>query len=249
MGFLDDICAKLAAEPREPRQIDLALPATPQPKVIPPEALPPRHYRICDRMLPPSFFYGTVDAPIGADGKFLRETILDADAPPTGTVMRFTWHTFPGDRKASGSIVVLAELQAFEAWERHRHEVAYAETRRREEQAFAAKQAGNRAFNLTLGVPVRWQPAQKIALNALYENNGSGARSSTVNHIQVMEPLTSGRIKRGPEDLLCGAKPGSEGLSTTGPYWHDDNSELLDRVSCVGCLKIAERFRCEKTRS
>jgi hypothetical protein len=243
MGFLDDICAKLAAEPVEPRQLDLALPATPQPKVIPPEAPPPRHYRICDRMLPPSFFYGTVEGPIGADGKFLRETILDADAPPVGTVMRFKWHTFPGDRNASGSIVVAAELEASEAWKRHLSEVAYEDQRWRDLVDRATKENASRDFNISLGIPVRWQPAQKLALNAIYEGNGSGARSNSVEHVQVLEPLTTGRIKRRAGDLLCGAKAGSQGLSTE---WSppDDRTPIF-KMTCSACLKIAVRFRCE----
>ena len=243
MGFLDDICAKMAAEPREPQQLDLALPAAPQPKVIPPEALPPRHYRICDRMLPPSFFYGRVEGPIGADGKFMRETILDPDAPPAGTVIRFKFHTLPGERNASGSIIVLAELQAFEAWQRHLWDVAAEDERWRDLVDSATRENENRNFNLALGIPVQWQPAAKIALNALYESSDSGHRSNSVEHVQVLEPLIAGRIKREAKDLLCGVTPGSQGLSTE---WSPvDDSTPIYRVTCAGCLKIAERFRCE----
>lgn len=99
-----------------------------------------------------------------------------------------------------------------------------------------------RDFNSALAVPVRWQPASKIALNALYERNGSGARSNSVEHIQVLEPLAIGRIKRDAKELLCGAKPGSEGLST-GPYWFSKPGDPVWRVTCVACLRIAERLK------
>lgn len=245
MGFLSDACDRLAAEPREPLQLDLALPATKQPKAIPPETQPPRYYRICDRMLPPSFFHGTVDAPIGADGKFLREIILDADAPPAGTVMRFKWHTFPGDCNASGSIVVLADLFAREAWMQHVCDVAAADKRWRDRFDEAAKENASRDFNLALAIPVRWQPAAKLALNALYESNGSGHRRNSVEHVQLLEPLTAGRMKRKASALLCSVDAGSQGLSTE---WSPvDERTPIFRVTCAKCLKIAERFRSEET--
>jgi hypothetical protein len=214
MGFLTDICDRLAAEPREPAQLELALPTAPLPRGIPQKAPPPRHYRICDRMLPPSFFYGTVEGSIDANGKFKGETILDADAPPAGTLMRFKWHRFGDDRNTSGSIVVLAELEAFEAWQQRVAEVVYEDKCWRDLVDEATKENAARDFNLSLGIPVTWQPAQKIALNALYEGNGSGARRNSVEHLQVMEPLIAGRIKRAVGDLLCGASKGSQGLST-----------------------------------
>lgn len=70
MGFLSDACDRIAAELIEPRQLDFALPAVPQANVIPPEVGPPRHYRICDRMLGPSYFYGSVEGLVDFGGKF-----------------------------------------------------------------------------------------------------------------------------------------------------------------------------------
>lgn len=245
MGFLSDICDRLAAEPREPLQLDLALPATLQPKAIPPEALPPRCYRVEDRMLPPTFFYGTVEGPIGTDGKFLGERILDADAPPAGTLMRFKWHKFDGECVASGSIVILADLLAREAWMQHVFDVAAADKRWLDRFDEAAKENASRDFNLALAIPVRWQPAQKIVLNGLYEGNGSGSRRGSVEHVQLLEPLTAGRIKRKAGALLCGADAGSQGLSTE--WSTSDDRTPIYRVTCKACLSITERFRSEET--
>lgn len=72
----------------------------------------PRYYRIDDRMLEPRFFSGQKpEAPIDDHGKFCGQTILDDDAPPAGTVMRFAWHRFDGEINASGSIVVLSDFR------------------------------------------------------------------------------------------------------------------------------------------
>lgn len=205
---------------------------------------PPRRYRIDDRMLEPRFFSGQKpEAPIDDRGKFCGQIILDDDAPPVGTVMRFAWHYFDGERHASGSIVVLDELLAYEKWREQQAQEASEAERWRDLVDRAIQENESRDFNAALAVPVRWQPASKVALNALYERNGSGARSNSVEHIQVLEPLAIGRIKREPKALLCGAKPGSEGLSTTGPYWFSKPGDPVYRVTCASCLRIAARFK------
>ena len=118
MGFLLDAAMKAAAAPVEPVQLELTLRGG---KAVPPECGPPRYYRVNDRMLSPRFFHGTVEGPITEDGKFEGQTVIDP--PPAGTMMRFNFHHFEGDRFASGAVAVLAELTAFEAWERYRVEV------------------------------------------------------------------------------------------------------------------------------
>ena len=238
MGFLLEAAMKAAAAPVEPVQLEFALPTPP---IVPPEAHPPRHYRINDRMLSPRFFNGTVEGPITADGKFEGQTVTDP--PPVGTMMRFKWHRFDGDINASGSMVVLADLLAFEAWERYRAEIEGEERAWQNLVDGATEENEARDFNASLRIPVRWQPAEKISLNALYEANGSGMRRNSVEHVQVMQPLAIGRLKREAEDLLCGAKPGREGLSTTGPYWFSKPGTPIYRVTCASCLRIAERFK------
>ncbi|SDG59378.1 hypothetical protein SAMN05216338_1001843 [Bradyrhizobium sp. Rc2d] len=223
MGFLLEAAMKAAAAPVEPVQLDLTLPPPP---VVLTKVAPPRHYRVNDRMLSPRFFNGTVEGTITADGKFEGETVVDP--PPPGTMMRFKWHRFDGDRFASGSVVVLAELLAFEAWEIHRSEIAREEHTWQNLVDRAIDENEARDFNASLRIPVRWQPAEKIALNAMYDTGAAnGRRRNSVDHVQVMEPLTIGRIKREAKDLLCGAKPGREGLSTTGPYWFSKDSDPI----------------------
>jgi hypothetical protein len=82
----------------------------------------PRYYRIDDRMLDPRFFNGTVDGAITADGKFYDHVVTDP--PAAGTMMRFKWHKFEGDRFASGSVVVIAELDFYESQEKRLREIA-----------------------------------------------------------------------------------------------------------------------------
>jgi hypothetical protein len=200
----------------------------------------PRYYRIDDRMLDPRFFNGTVDGAITADGKFYDHVVTDP--PAAGTMMRFKWHKFEGDRFASGSVVVIAELDFYESQEKRLREIAAEERAWQDLVDRATKENGARDFNASLNLPVRWQPAQKIALNACYEGNGSGARSNSVEHIQVMETLVVGLLKRAAKDLLCGAKPGCEGLSTTGPHWFSKPDDQVYRVTCTACLRIARRL-------
>ena len=204
----------------------------------------PRYYRIDDRMLDPRFFNRTIDGPI-VDGGFYGNVVTDP--PLAGTMMRFKFHKFEGDRFASGSVVVIAELDAHESCEKRRREVAAEERAWQDLVDHATKENAARDFNASLNLPVRWQPAQKIALNACYEGNGSGARSNSVEHVQIMETLVVGRLKRASKDLLCGSKPGREGLSTTGPHWFSKPDEQIYRVTCTACLRIARRFLCEHT--
>jgi hypothetical protein len=201
---------------------------------------PPRYYRIDDRMLDPRFFHRTVDGVITDDGKFEGHTVTDP--PPVGTMVRFKLHKFDGDRFASGAIVAVAELDAYEKWEKRRWEIVAEERAWQDLVERATKENAARDFNASLNIPVRWQTAQKIALNACYEGNGSGARSNSVEHIQIMETLVVGRLKRAAKDLLCGAKPGYEGLSTTGPHWFSKPDDPIYRVTCTACLKIAKRL-------
>lgn len=198
-----------------------------------------RYYRIDDKMLDPRFFHKIVDSPV-TDGKFEGHAVTDP--PPDGTPCRFKLHRFDGDRFASGAIVVLAELEAYEESERRRLKQAAEDQQWRELVDRATKENSDRDFNAGLPIPVQWQPAAKIALNACYEGNGSGARSNSVEHIQVLEPLQAGRLKRATNDLLCGAKPGSEGLST-GPYWFSKPGDPVYRVTCRECLRISRRFK------
>jgi hypothetical protein len=200
----------------------------------------PRYYRIDDRMLDPRFFNGTVDGAVTADGKFYGNVVIDP--PAAGTMMRFKFHKFEGDRFASGTVVVIAELDAYEKWEKHRREIAAEDRAWQGLVDRATKENAARDFNASLSLPVRWQLAQKIALNACYEGNGSGARSNSVEHVQVMETLIVGRLKRAAKDLLCGAKPGIEGLSTTGPHWFSKPDDPIYRVTCTACLKISRRL-------
>jgi hypothetical protein len=83
------------------------------------------------------------------------------------------------------------ELLSFEEKERDRGKIAAEEHVWQEPVQRAFYEIDARDFNASLMIPVRWQPAAKIALNALYEGNGSGARSNSVEHVQVMEPLGS----------------------------------------------------------
>lgn len=201
---------------------------------------PPRHYRIDDRILSPSFFSGQKpEGPIDDHGKFCGQVILDNDAPPAGTVMKFAWHHFDGERHASGSIVALSDFIAYEKWREQQAQEALEAERWRDLVDRATEENDARDFNASLAVPVKWQPAMKIALNACGASYGSGARSNSVEHIQILEPLAIGRIKRKPQSLLCGAKPGSEGLHSGKP------GDQIYRVTCASCLRIAQRFRAE----
>lgn len=131
---------------------------------------------------------------------------------------------------------------------RHSLEQQRTIARQREEKArLDAKRAEAEAFNAKLQLPVDWRVGIKDVLSGLSEHSmGDGRNRRTVIHIQLEEPLVSGRIRREKGDFLC-----TPALSDNGKQWSGNptvsssdgsGNPYAPEVSCKGCLRLAARF-------
>lgn len=99
----------------------------------------------------------------------------------------------------------------------------------------------NLKFNQSLNIPVKWSPDIKHVLSGMSrKSDGSGTFKNSVVHVVLLEPLESGRLKRGKWDYLC-SQPTSKGY-TVADFWHGRDLDEY-KVNCKSCLKIAERWK------
>ncbi len=109
-----------------------------------------------------------------------------------------------------------------------------------QEERQQLREAEAREFNDALSIPVNWRPAHKIVRSGLLDgSSGTGENRSTVYHVELLEELTDGRLKRKGGDLLCTPDKGSFGISSA-------REDEAWQVSCKKCLEIAKRFQHEK---
>ncbi|MCS3727290.1 hypothetical protein [Bradyrhizobium betae] len=193
------------------------------------------YYVIEDRCLSPSWFYGSKVAEIDHLGRFLGNDFMPGqDVPPSGTKMVGMWRKLPGEASPSACAVTLEDFEANERRERASQEAAAAAEREREAKKESESNERAGAFNGTLPIPVRWDPAFKVSVNACGRSYGSGARSKAVDHVLLREDLTVGRIKRKAGDLLC----------EPSPEWVNDyDRKKVYPVTCRRCKQMAERLR------
>jgi len=103
------------------------------------------------------------------------------------------------------------------------------------------------AFNAQIKPPVRWAVGIKDVLSGLSERSwGDGRNRATVNHVYLLEPLNSSRLKRNAGDFLCTASGDTNGKDWSGKMLEtrsDGNGESYQpKVTCKACLKLAKRW-------
>lgn len=191
------------------------------------------HYYVMEEgILSPSWFNGHAVAEIDSRGRFLNADFKPGqDVPPPGTKMVKVWAKFPAEKH---SVPCAVTLDDFEENERVAAEVARGADREREALREGVRSQLAKDFNAALRIPVRWDPAFKVSVNACGRSYGSGARSNAVDHVLLREDLTIGRIKRKAGDLLCEASP---------DWVNDYDMKKVYPVTCRACLKIAARFK------
>ncbi|WP_340672370.1 hypothetical protein [Bradyrhizobium ottawaense] len=193
------------------------------------------YYVIEEGILSPSWFNGHAVAEIDSRGRFLDADFKPGqDVPPPGTKMVKVWTKFPGEKHSVPCAVTLDDFEENERVERAAAEVAKAENREREALKEGVRSQLAKDFNAALRIPVRWDPAFKVSVNACGQSYGSGARSNAVDHVLLREDLTIGRIERKAGDLLCEASP---------DWVNDYDLKKVYPVTCRACLKIAARFK------
>lgn len=141
--------------------------------------------------------------------------------------------------------VLESEIKAEETEAARKREAA-AEQRR---QIWNSRRADAEAFNATINLPVAWRIGEKEVLSGLSaSSNGDGCFAKTVQHVELLDDLEAGRLRRRKGDFLCTAKSGSNGNSWSGGN-HDirfidgDGNKYMPKPSCKQCLKLLERFR------
>ena len=100
-------------------------------------------------------------------------------------------------------------------------------------------------LNLRNRLPFKWRAAVKDVLSGLLlDSNGDGRNRRTVEHIFVLEPFCSGRLKRSQGNYLCTA-------ADIGKNWSNqsasvavdgDGDEYEPEITCKGCLKLARQL-------
>ncbi|SDY85904.1 hypothetical protein SAMN05444416_10993 [Thermoactinomyces sp. DSM 45892] len=103
-------------------------------------------------------------------------------------------------------------------------------------------------FNASLKIPVLWTSGIKDVLSGLSANSwGDGRKSSTVEHILLLEDINEGRFKRLKGDFLCTTSKGSNGRNWSGSKEEtrtdDDGITYVPKITCRACLKVAARWQ------
>lgn len=104
-------------------------------------------------------------------------------------------------------------------------------------------------FNRSLKIPVRWKRAHRIA--ALKRKAwADGYRSNSVEHVLLLDDLSDGRLKRKRGDFLCGARIANLAAHQILNMSDFDEQQRSKRqkVTCLKCLAIAQRWKNEKSR-
>lgn len=101
-------------------------------------------------------------------------------------------------------------------------------------------------FNKSLNLPFEWQVSFKPVLSGLSENShGNGQNRSTVQHIQVLEDISIGRLHRNKGDFLCSKDAGKQWLGQMHPSIRTDGdgNNYMPKVTCKTCLKRAKAIK------
>lgn len=166
------------------------------------------------------------------------ETLQIAEPLADGTALRVY---FSRDFYA----VLESDIEA-EAKKTAERQAAAADQRR---ETLNLRRAYAEEFNATINLPVPWRISQKEVLSGLGANsNGDGCFAKTVQHIELLDDLDAGRLRRKKHDFLCTSASGSNGNSWSGGnkgimFKDGDGSDYMPRPSCQRCLKLVERFR------
>jgi len=107
----------------------------------------------------------------------------------------------------------------------------------------ASKQAS--AFNQSLNIPVDWHTGYKDVLSGLSENSwGDGTNKATVGHIEFLESLNDGRLKRERGEFLCTKKKGKQWSGDSHLKSIDGDGNCYNaKVTCKTCIKAANRWK------
>lgn len=102
------------------------------------------------------------------------------------------------------------------------------------------------AFNEALNVPVEWRTGYKSVLSGLSVNSwGDGTNRATVGHIELLAPLTEGRLQRNSGDFLCTRDTGKQWTGDSHFQTTDSKGQPFDlKVTCKQCIKMASRWAC-----
>lgn len=99
-------------------------------------------------------------------------------------------------------------------------------------------------FNQTISLPFKWRAGFKPVLSGLSENSmGNGRNRASVNHIQVMEDIQIGRLKRDAQDFLCTKESGKQWLTDAESISFDGNGvAYTPKITCKACLERAKKI-------
>lgn len=91
----------------------------------------------------------------------------------------------------------------------------------------------------------------KDVLSGLLENSdGNGMNKATVGHIELLEELTEGKLKRDPGEFLCTKNKGKQWSGVSEKLYTDGNGERYNaKVTCKACLKSAKRWQKNKIKN
>lgn len=180
-----------------------------------------------------------INGTILVEGEFL---VLTKEMLPPGVRVR-VWLSDSG-------FFECADLQEVERIDQERREKARIEDDRCR-QRLNDYRAEAEAFNARIALPIRWDVGIKDVLSGLSEkSSGSGRNRATVEHIYLLEPLVSGRLRRDAGDFLCSSSTKGSSYRNNGKNWSGkiiercidgNNNEYQPKVTCKVCLAFLRR--------